>query len=1075
MRPPIPAVSKKPIVLGIVTGLLLAAFHRELGALFIIALGAAIGYVVYLRDAARLQRDEFLNHIGALIDRVSSLESADNRADAETSAAPAMESSSERVVAGSRPSAPPQVIVERPVRAPGADVEPARVVADEPATSAPPAIPAYFKSTPRPSPVNANPSPAGRSLVEHAVSAARDWLLGGNTVARVGLLVLFVGVAFLLRYVAERTEVPIEMRLAGVALGAFALLVLGWRLRITRPGYAVTLQGGAIGILYLTVFAALRLYDVVPPAVSFAMLTVLAGFSAVLAIAQNARPLAVLGATGGFLAPILVSTGEGRIEILLSFYLLLNVGVLAIAWFRSWRELNWIAFAFTFGVFGVWAIQRHTAQHYFVAQLFLAAFWVLFLAVSLLYALRQPQATRGAFDTTLMFALPLVAFGIQSRLIGIVPSRYSPLPASVQSAPFDSASASIVLAFAAVIAASVYLFSSALLMRRRDPALRLLVEAHFGVGVAFLTLAVPLAASAQWTAAAWTLEGLAVLWIGMRQQRLLPAVAGLVLHIAGAFALARALDVGSIDALPRFSGLTLNLVVFVITAFASSLLLARMATPTAAERFGTLVANAPVAMRLVGWAWAVLLIWQPLAFPWYVVGWCVLSLGLIVADRRTGHAALSPEWVAGAVVVIVAWGATELRDGGAAGLDVTTLLRLAVTVTAITVALISLAGSAFQRTAAASLLTFGVLVWLLAVLAQTFDRIADPFAAAQIALIIVAVTAAALIGLARIARWDWPLKLSWAYFIAHAVLAGAVVIEALDNAHMPSRHYGWVVWPLAWLAFYAQLKWDERAPLRVPDSVRPALHVIGAWLATAMIAAEAALRIDTIAGDGWFHAAWGVVMAIALWLIVQHATRWPMRAAPRAYASIAAPGLAIVLVAWVAWVSVHTAGDPTPIPYLPVLNPLDVATLLALAAFARWHVEEQREQVHAAARFALGAAAFIALNAAALRAVHFLTGAPWRFDALAESFLVQAVLSLLWTITAMALMVFAHRKALRGWWLIGAALLSLVVLKLFVVDLDGQGTIERIVSFVGVGGLILVIGYLAPVPPSSVRPARSLA
>jgi len=52
-------------------------------------------------------------------------------------------------------------------------------------------------------------------------------------------------------------------------------------------------------------------------------------------------------------------------------------------------------------------------------------------------------------------------------------------------------------------------------------------------------------------------------------------------------------------------------------------------------------------------------------------------------------------------------------------------------------------------------------------------------------------------------------------------------------------------------------------------------------------------------------------------------------------------------------------------------------------------------------------------------------------------------------------------------WLIGAALLGAVVVKLFAVDLAGSGTVARIVSFLGVGALLLVIGYLAPVPPSA--------
>ena len=106
--------------------------------------------------------------------------------------------------------------------------------------------------------------------------------------------------------------------------------------------------------------------------------------------------------------------------------------------------------------------------------------------------------------------------------------------------------------------------------------------------------------------------------------------------------------------------------------------------------------------------------------------------------------------------------------------------------------------------------------------------------------------------------------------------------------------------------------------------------------------------------------------------------------------------------------------------------------------------------------------------------MHAYAGVAWTVDALAGSLVVQSVLSLLWTATAMGLMVFAHRKALRPMWLVGAGLLGAVVLKLLFVDLAGKGTIEQIVSFVGVGLLILLIGYLAPVPPGAVA-ARSHA
>ena len=85
--------------------------------------------------------------------------------------------------------------------------------------------------------------------------------------------------------------------MSGVALGGLALLTLGWRLRQSRAGFALALQGGAVGILYLTVFAALHLYALMPAVAAFALLVSIAVLSAI---------LAELGA--GHLAPLVGQT-----------------------------------------------------------------------------------------------------------------------------------------------------------------------------------------------------------------------------------------------------------------------------------------------------------------------------------------------------------------------------------------------------------------------------------------------------------------------------------------------------------------------------------------------------------------------------------------------------------------------------------------------------------------------------------------------------------------------------------------------------------------------------------------------
>jgi len=78
---------------------------------------------------------------------------------------------------------------------------------------------------------------------------------------------------------------------------------------------------------------------------------------------------------------------------------------------------------------------------------------------------------------------------------------------------------------------------------------------------------------------------------------------------------------------------------------------------------------------------------------------------------------------------------------------------------------------------------------------------------------------------------------------------------------------------------------------------------------------------------------------------------------------------------------------------------------------------------------------------------------------------VQAGLSIVWTLMALGLMIGGHLRHRREVWLIGAALIALVVAKLFFVELSNRGGLARIVSFIGVGVLLLVVGYFAPLPP----------
>jgi uncharacterized membrane protein len=173
--------------------------------------------------------------------------------------------------------------------------------------------------------------------------------------------------------------------------------------------------------------------------------------------------------------------------------------------------------------------------------------------------------------------------------------------------------------------------------------------------------------------------------------------------------------------------------------------------------------------------------------------------------------------------------------------------------------------------------------------------------------------------------------------------------------------------------------------------------------------------------------------------------------------------------------ALSSSGHTAPLPYIPLVNPTDLALLLALGALLLWRgmaLAAEPRPLGAAPLLvppvfwsALGLLALVIISTVWLRVAHHVFAVPWSASALYESFVVQTGYAILWTLLALALMVAAHWRGLRPAWLAGAALLALVVVKLILVDLSNRGGGERIVAFIAVGALMLVVGYFAPLPP----------
>ncbi len=782
----------------------------------------------------------------------------------------------------------------------------------------PPPRPQTFATQDEPPRWRPPPEPQTPAWMEAFGGFLRRLLFEGNVPVKIGMLVLFVGVAGALKLALDEGwfSFPIELRLAGIATLALAGLVWGWRNRIDRPAFGLSLQGGAIGVLLLVVFSSFKLYGLLAPGAAFILVLLLVAGAALLAVLQNAPWLALLGFIGGYLAPVLISTGSGNHVALFSYYAILNAAVFGIAWYKAWRALNLVGFGFTFAVGTLWGIEYYRPEHYATVQPFLILFVAFYIAIAVLHALR---GRKPLVDGTLVFGTPLLAFPLQAALL------------------YDDRMA---LAFSALALAVVYAGLATWLRGKRNA--ELLWQSFAVLGLGFATLAVPLAFSARATAATWALEGAALIWLGLRQGRLLPQAIGWLLQLLAATAFAFALTYygwrAEPEDLPILNGTSLGMLLLALSGFVIALTYERQAGG-----------------RLPIWTGFLL-----------GTGWWVLG-GLREIDTQV----FASEW-------------------------------------------------------SQELFGFALLTGALAAVGRRL--------------------------------LDWP-RLGW--LVLSALLAGTplVLMMAIEEVDL-------LLWPaVALIALWMAVMLAALAGLRVPRQRGISLAHIGllwtvvVWLSIGWVQiASQQLQL----GHGWQIA--GALLPLALLLLGigrrPEAFTWPMAEEFSHYRERwVIPAVGVLCGLWL--LALGVSGKAAPIAFVPLFNPLDLVQLLLFAA-AVSAVRGRPEQ--RALVLPLAFAGLALLSVMGLRGVHHLAGAPWS-AAILQDDIAQATLTVLWSLAGVTAWVLGSKRRNWGLWCTGAVLMGIVLLKLVLIDRRYMGDLAGIVSFLAVGGLLVLVGRIAPTPP----------
>ncbi|HVJ83139.1 MAG TPA: DUF2339 domain-containing protein [Planctomycetia bacterium] len=381
---------------------------------------------------------------------------------------------------------PPPPPVDSPDREPSAMPDPAFTGGPPEA----PAPPSRISAEPPSPPPPFHRPPTGAAAVaafEEERSAAERWLgwLGG--------VALLFGLGFFLKYIIEIGLIgPTARVVFGMLGGAAAFAGGAWAMRRDYSHLGMSLAGFGLGAWFLSIYAAHHWYGLVPLPAGFAGLAVAAAIALAFATWANAQPVAFLALIGGYLAPILMSTGVDRQAALFSYLLILNVAVLAAAGFRKWRPTEIFVFVASALMWSAW-LQNHYGPAKLIPTLqWLTAYFVLFAALGIWHHLWRRRPLEPS-DTFLIMTAPLL---------------YSAVALSISWREFGAWHGWFAVAMAVLY---LGLWGLARLRSPDDLGLRTLL---FGIASTFATLALPMFLTPHWTLAAWSIEATVLLSVG---------------------------------------------------------------------------------------------------------------------------------------------------------------------------------------------------------------------------------------------------------------------------------------------------------------------------------------------------------------------------------------------------------------------------------------------------------------------------------------------------------------------------------------------------------------------------------
>ncbi|OUL61310.1 DUF2339 domain-containing protein [Flavobacterium sp. AJR] len=322
--------------------------------------------------------------------------------------------------------------------------------------------------------------------------------IGENLINKIGILILVLGISYFVKYAIDKDWINEPARVGiGILAGALVMGV-AHKLRKNYAAFSSVIVAGAIAIFYFTIGIAFHSYHLFSQSVAFGIMVVITAFSALISLSYNRIELAVLSLIGGFAVPFMVSTGEGNYVVLFTYIIILNIGILALAYHKKWNLVNILAYVFTIILYGGWLVNDLTSEkpHYLGAFAFGFAFYSIFILMNIINNIR----TKGEFSTPQLVILASNTFLFYAAGMAILTDYHPELRGL-----FTTIIALLNLVYA------WFLYKKFGLDKK---AVYLLI----GLTLTFVTLAIPIQFKGNYITLFWAAEAVLLLWLSQKSK-----------------------------------------------------------------------------------------------------------------------------------------------------------------------------------------------------------------------------------------------------------------------------------------------------------------------------------------------------------------------------------------------------------------------------------------------------------------------------------------------------------------------------------------------------------------------------